>query len=448
MGTYFGTDGFRGEAGKVVTAERAFAIGRVLGRYYGQEKRHPRAVIGKDTRRSSYCLEYAVASGLCASGADAYIMHVTTTPCVAYTVGADGMDFGIMISASHNPYTDNGIKVINSKGEKIGEEVIASLEKMMESAHALPHAIGEDIGRIVDYYEGRNRYIGYLISTARHSFSGLKIGLDCANGSAFNIARAVFGALGADITAIGTEPDGININDRLGSTHPERLAALVKERSLDIGLAFDGDADRCIAVDEKGRIVDGDGILYVLASKMKERSELISDTVVTTVMSNLGLIKALDAIGIKHKSVAVGDRFIYEEMEKGGYAIGAEQSGHLIVKKYSSTGDGILTGIRLCEEMLDSDRSLSELASPFAPLPQITVSVRVRDKAVADAPEVKAEKRRIEEALGDCGRIILRKSGTEPVVRIMAECESESEARRITSTLSSLIEKLDREGAE
>lgn len=449
MGVYFGTDGFRGEAGAIVTAERAFAIGRVLGKYFGKgSKDRPKAVIGKDTRRSSYCLEYAVASGLAASGADAYMMHVTTTPSVAYTVRADSMDLGIMISASHNPYTDNGIKVVNGRGEKVGDEVIEELEAMMETAQSIPHARGKDIGRIVDYYEGRNRYIGYLISTAKSSFRGLRIGLDCANGSAFTIGRSVFSALGAEVTAIGTDPDGTNINREVGSTDVRALCRLVREMGLDLGLAFDGDADRCIAVDRFGREVNGDKILYALAVEMRKRGELHGNTVVTTVMSNLGLYQALDNCGIEYKKVAVGDRFIYEEMQRGGYSIGAEQSGHLIVKKYAGTGDGILTGIRLCEAIIDTRLPLDELVKPVTMLPQVTVSVPVANKAVAECDAVLKEKMRIEKTLGKSGRILVRKSGTEPVVRVMAEAEDESLAKELVTSLAEVIKREDTEAKQ
>lgn len=447
MGKYFGTDGFRGEAGGTLTAEHAFRIGRVLGHYYSEVGKRPRAVIGKDTRRSSYMLEYAVAAGLSSVGADAYVMHVTTTPGVAYVTRTDGFDIGIMISASHNPYYDNGIKVMNSEGEKLSDAVIEKLEALMDGGN-IPSATGADIGRIVDHYSGRNRYVGYLVSVAQHSFRTLKIGLDCANGSAFAIARSVFEALGAEVHTIGCEPNGTNINDGVGSTHIEALSELVRARGLDVGFAFDGDADRCIAVDERGNEVNGDHVLYILALGMKAAGELYRNTAVTTVMSNLGLYRALDKSGISYKQTSVGDRYVYECMKEGGYTLGGEQSGHIIISKYATTGDGILTAIRLTEAMLSSGKPLSALAAPVAMLPQITLSVGVKNRSVINEAKVERRAAEVRAKLGEGGRLLLRASGTEPVVRIMIEAEAKELATALAEALAEVIREEDaRQGA-
>ena len=442
MGKYFGTDGFRGEAGRTLTAEQAFRIGQVLGHYYAKEGKRPRAVIGKDTRRSSYMLEYAVAAGLSSVGADAHILHVTTTPSVAYVARTDGFDCGIMISASHNPFYDNGIKVMDSEGEKLSDGAIEELEALMDGGD-IPCATGADVGRIVDHYSGRNRYVGYLISIAQHSFRTLRIGLDCANGAAFSIARSVFEALGAEVHAIGCEPSGTNINDGVGSTHIEALSELVRERGLDVGFAFDGDADRCIAVDERGEVVNGDHIIYILAAGMKEAGELYGSTAVTTVMSNLGLYRALEAAGISYKQTAVGDRYVYECMKEGGYTLGGEQSGHIIISKYATTGDGILTAIRLTEAMLSRGKPLSALAAPVLMLPQTTVSIRVKDKSVIRRAKVERRAEEIRAELGGDGRLLLRASGTEPVVRVMIEAEREELAAALAESLAAVIREED-----
>ncbi len=440
MGRYFGTDGFRGEANVLLTADHAFQVGRFLGWYYGEMKRRAgdstpaSIVIGKDTRRSSYMLEYALVGGLVASGADAYMLHVTTTPSVAYIVRTDGFDCGIMISASHNPYFDNGIKLINGHGEKMDEDTIALVEDYLdgklslfgEKWETLPFATGANIGKTVDHVSGRNRYIAYLISLGLYSFKGMKVGLDCANGSAWNIARSVFEALGAKTYVIGDTPNGLNINEEVGSTHIEALQRLVVEKGLDVGFAYDGDADRCLCVDEKGNIVTGDHILYIYASYMKERDKLATNTVVTTVMSNFGLYKALDELGIEYAKTAVGDKYVYEYMQKHGNRLGGEQSGHIIFSKYASTGDGILTSLKLMEVMLAKKTSMSRLAAPLAFFPQALVNVRVTDKesVLADG-EVLSAMKRVEEKLGDSGRILVRASGTEPVVRVMVEAAEE-----------------------
>ncbi len=442
MGKYFGTDGFRGEAGVVLTAEHAFRIGQVLGHYYRKEGARPRAVIGKDTRRSSYMLEYAIASGLASVGADAHVLHVTTTPSVSYVTANDGFDFGIMISASHNPFYDNGIKVVDARGEKLSDSTIDALEELMDNGE-IPSATGADVGEIVDYYAGRNRYIGYLISLARHSYRNYKIGLDCSNGGAWMIARSVFEALGARVLAIGTEPNGVNINEGVGSTHIDALAKHVREQGLDVGFAFDGDADRCIAVDEHGEVVNGDHVLYILAKAMKARGELAGNTVVTTVMSNLGLYRALEAADIQYVQTKVGDRYVYENMRANGYTIGGEQSGHTILSKYATTGDGILTAIMLMEAMIEAKLPLSKLKSPVKMLPQTTVNVRVRDKSIVKDPRVVRAAREVEQKLGNDGRILLRESGTEPVLRVMIEAETEELCTSYAEAVASVIREIN-----
>ncbi len=441
MGRYFGTDGFRGEANVQLTADHAFQVGRFLGWYYTQLKRKAgdttpaSIVIGKDTRRSSYMFEYALVGGLVASGADAYMLHVTTTPSVAYIVRTDRFDCGIMISASHNPYYDNGIKLINGQGEKMDEETIALVEDYLDGKleafgqkwETLPFATGENIGKTVDHVSGRNRYIAYLISLGMYSFKGVKVGLDCANGSAWNIAKSVFDALGAKTYVIGAHPNGTNINEGIGSTHIEKLQKFVVENGLDVGFAYDGDADRCLCVDEKGNVITGDHILYIYACYLKEREKLVHNTVVTTVMSNFGLYKALEEVGIEYAKTAVGDKYVYEYMQKHGNRLGGEQSGHIIFSKYASTGDGILTSLKLMEVMLAKKTTMSKLAEPLVFFPQALINVRVTDKAAAQADEdVLRAVKAVEEKLGNSGRILVRASGTEPVVRVMVEAEEES----------------------
>lgn len=435
MGKYFGTDGFRGEANVNLTVEHAYEAGRFLGWYYGQRcKASPqnpegrcRVAIGKDTRRSSYMFEYSLVAGLTASGADAYLLHVTTTPSVSYVVRTEGFDCGIMISASHNPYYDNGIKVLNGRGEKLEEDVIAEIEKYLDGdLGKLPFAIKDQIGRTVDYAAGRNRYIGYLIAIATRSFKGKKVALDCANGSASSIAKNVFDALGAQTFVINNNPNGLNINTNCGSTHIEVLQKHVKEQGCDIGFAYDGDADRCIAVDENGQVVDGDRILYICGKYMKENGTLFNNTVVTTVMSNFGLYKAFDREGISYVKTAVGDKYVYENMSQYGNCLGGEQSGHIIFSKHATTGDGILTSLKVMEVMLEKKEPLSKLASEVEIFPQVLKNVRVHDKQAAqDDPLVQAETARVAEALGSDGRILLRQSGTEPVVRVMVEAATQ-----------------------
>ncbi|MBE7017351.1 MAG: phosphoglucosamine mutase [Ruminococcaceae bacterium] len=422
MSKYFGTDGFRGEANVGLTVEHAFKIGRFLGWYYGRDHKC-NIVIGKDTRRSSYMFESALSAGITASGADAYLLHVTTTPSVSYVTRSDQFDCGIMISASHNPFYDNGIKLINSNGEKMEDSVIVEVEKYLDGEiPELPYAVGGDIGRTVDYAAGRNRYIGYLISLAKNSYKGKKVGLDCANGSTWMIAKSVFDALGATTYVINNSPNGTNINEKCGSTHIEHLQQFVIDNNLDIGFAFDGDADRCLAVDEKGQLVDGDLILYVVAKYMRERGKLDNTKVVTTIMSNFGLYKALDALGIGYEKTDVGDKYVYENMRQNGHYIGGEQSGHIIFSKYATTGDGMLTAIKLMQVVLDKKTTLSELIRDVQVYPQVLKNVRVSDKdAVLNHPDVIAKVNKVTEELAGNGRVLLRKSGTEPVLRVMVE---------------------------
>ena len=456
MGKYFGTDGFRGEANVNLTADHAYKVGRFLGWYYGERKRQAgdnapaRVIIGKDTRRSSYMFEYSLVGGLVASGADAYLMHVTTTPSVAYIARVDAFDCGIMISASHNPYYDNGIKLINGRGEKMDDETIALVEAYLDDKleafgqawPEIPFATREKIGCTVDYVSGRNRYIGYLISLGMFSFRGIKVGLDCANGSAWSIAKAVFDALGATTCVINAEPNGLNINRDAGSTHIEGLQKLVVEKGLDVGFAYDGDADRCLCVDEKGNVITGDHILYIYGRYMKERGKLLTNTVVTTVMSNFGLYKAFDELGIDYAKTAVGDRYVYEYMMKNGNRIGGEQSGHIIFTKYASTGDGILTSLKMMQVLIDRKKPLSELAAPLKIYPQVLENVRVKDKAAAQAdPDVQAAVQRVTEKLGETGRILVRESGTEPVVRVMVEAENEPVCRAYVEEVVHILQE-------
>ena len=460
MSRYFGTDGFRGEANINLTADHAYKVGRFLGWYYTEKRARAaeegrpakegpaRIVIGKDTRRSSYMFEYSLVAGLVASGADAYMLHVTTTPSVAYIARVDDFDCGIMISASHNPYYDNGIKLINDQGEKMDEETIELVEDYLDGKLVafgkqwpeLPFAQKDKIGCTVDYVSGRNRYIGYLISLGMYSFRGVKVGLDCANGSSWNIAKAVFDALGADTTVINAEPNGLNINLNAGSTHIEGLQKLVVEKGLDVGFAFDGDADRCLCVDEKGNVISGDHILYIYGRYMKERGKLVTNTVVTTIMSNFGLYKALDELGIDYAKTKVGDKYVYEYMQQSGARIGGEQSGHIIFSKYASTGDGILTSLKMMEVMLARKKPLSELAAPLKIYPQVLENVRVTDKAIAQAdPDVQAKVAEVAEKLGDTGRILVRESGTEPVLRVMVEAPEQETCQRYVDEVVAVI---------
>ena len=429
MGKYFGTDGFRGEANVSLTADHAYRIGRFLGWYYGKSNpERAKIVIGKDTRRSSYMLEYALAAGITASGADAYLLHVTTTPSVSFVTRTDGFDCGVMISASHNPYYDNGIKLLNAQGEKMEQEVLDKIESYLDSQDPLPFAQREKLGSTVDYIAGRNRYMGFLISLGMYSFKGKRIGLDCANGAAWNMARTVFEALGAKVYLLGAEPDGLNINDGVGSTHIEKLQQLVVNEGLDAGFAYDGDADRCLCVDEKGNVITGDHILYILGQYMKSRGQLDNNTVVTTVMSNFGLYKAFDEAGISYAKTQVGDKYVYEYMAHNGCRLGGEQSGHIIISKYANTGDGILTSLKMMEVMLAKKQTLSELCKDLTIYPQVLKNLRVGNKAAAqNDPCVVAVMEKVAAQLGDRGRILVRESGTEPVIRVMVEAPTQEE---------------------
>ena len=454
MGRYFGTDGFRGEANVNLTADHAYKVGRFLGWYYAETKRRAgdnspaKVVIGKDTRRSSYMFEYALVGGLVASGADAYLLHVTTTPSVAYLARVDDFDCGIMISASHNPYFDNGIKLINGRGEKMDEETIGLVEDYLDGILELfgqkweevPFAHKDQIGRTVDYVSGRNRYIGYLISLGVYSFKDKKVALDCANGSAWNIAKSVFDALGAKTLVINADPNGININTDAGSTHIEGLQKFVIENGCDVGFAYDGDADRCLCVDEKGDVITGDHILYIYAKYMQKRHKLIPNTVVTTVMSNFGLYKAFDEAGIGYAKTAVGDKYVYEYMTKNDCRIGGEQSGHIIFSKYASTGDGILTSLKMMEVLIASKKKMSQLSEGFSFYPQVLENVRVQDKAAAqNDPDVQAAVREVAEKLGSSGRVLVRESGTEPLIRVMVEAENRDTCQECVDQIVDVI---------
>ncbi len=445
MGKYFGTDGFRGEANVDLTVEHAYQVGRFLGWYYGQEDREKRCrvVIGKDTRRSSYMFEYSLVAGLTASGADVSLLHVTTTPSVSYVVRTEGFDCGIMISASHNPFYDNGIKVINGNGEKLEERVIEKIEQYLDGEMGqIPLARGENIGRTTDFAAGRNRYIGYLISIATRSFKNMKVALDCANGSASAIAKNVFDALGAETHVMNNEPNGTNINADCGSTHIQHLQKFVVEQGCDVGFAYDGDADRCLAVDSKGRLVDGDVIMYICGKYMKEQGTLPHNTVVTTVMSNFGLYKAFDREGIRYEKTAVGDKYVYENMSLNGHGLGGEQSGHIIFSKHATTGDGILTSLKVMEVILEKKQTLEKLASEVEIYPQVLKNVRVKDKKAAQEDEaVQAEVAKVTESLGDDGRILLRQSGTEPVVRVMVEAPSMETCEAYVDQVIEVMEK-------
>ena len=453
---YFGTDGFRGEANITLTSMHAYKVGRFLGWYYSNElsgckaNHRPKIVIGKDTRRSSYMLEYSIVAGITASGVDAYMLHVTTTPSVSFVTRQDEFDCGIMITASHNPFYDNGIKIINKYGEKFDDKTTALIEAYLDgdlkslgvSGDDLPLATKERIGRIIDYSSGRNRYLGYLISLASHSYKNLKIGLDCANGASWMIAKSVFAALGAETTVIGAEPDGLNVNENCGSTHLENLCKLVKERHLDVGFAFDGDADRCIAVDGNGEVVDGDKILYLLGKRLKLRGMLQHNTVVATIMSNSGFFASLEEAGIKCVQTNVGDRFVYERMQEEGYDLGGEQSGHIILKKYATTGDGILTAIMIAEELCDSKLPLAELVAPVKLYPQYTKNVKVKNKAaVFEDASVMQSKADVEKLIAGKGRVLLRESGTEPVVRVMVESETKEKCVEYAQIITDAILK-------
>ena len=449
MGKYFGTDGFRGKAGEGLTADHAYQIGRFLGWYFGRTHR-AQIVVGKDTRRSSYMLEYAISAGMAASGADVHLLHVTTTPSVSYVARTDGFDCGVMISASHNPFYDNGIKLINGEGEKMEESVISLVEDYLDGKleldgqpwKELPMATEAQVGSIVDDTAGRNRYMGYLISLAVYSFKGKRVALDCANGSAWHIAPRIFEALGAQVFTINTNPDGTNINLNAGSTHIEGLQRYVVENKMDVGFAYDGDADRCLAVDQNGKLVDGDQIMYLYACYMKERGKLVTNKVVTTVMSNFGLYKALEKAGIGYEKTAVGDKYVYENMVQNGHRIGGEQSGHIIFTKYARTGDGILTSLKIMEAMLAKKLPLSKLAEPVTIYPQVLINVRVKDKKAAQADaDVQAAVDAVAAELGNTGRILVRESGTEPLVRVMVEAPDQELCQALAQRVVDMIKQ-------
>lgn len=444
MGKYFGTDGYRGEANVDLTADDAFRVGKFLAYYFSEGgKKECRIVIGKDTRRSSYMFEYALSAGITAAGADAYLMHVTTTPSVSFIARAEDFSCGVMISASHNPFYDNGLKVINGNGEKVSDDFIEEIEAYLDGKTGeIPLAKRDKIGRTVDYSAGRNRYIGYLISLAMHSFKGRKVALDCANGSASSVAKAVFDALGADTHVLSNTPNGYNINDHCGSTHIEALQAYVRSSDCEIGFAYDGDADRCLAVDSEGNLVDGDMILYLCGKNLKKKGQLQGNTIVTTVMSNFGLYKVLDAEGISYEKTQVGDRYVYENMAEHAYDLGGEQSGHIIFMRHATTGDGILTSIKLMEVLLEEKKSLKECLSDYKKFPQVLENVRVTDKALAESnPAVKAAVKEVEEKLGDTGRILLRASGTEPLIRVMVEAEKEETCKSLVEEVIAVMKK-------
>ncbi len=440
MGKYFGTDGFRGEANVELTVEHAYKVGRFLGHYYGKDHK-ANIVIGKDTRRSSYMFEYSLVAGLTASGADVYLLHVTTTPSVSYVVRSENFDCGIMISASHNPYYDNGIKIINGNGFKLEPEVENQIEEYIDSEKdTIPLATKENIGKTTDYAMGRNRYIGYLISLATRSFKQVKVGLDCANGSASTIAKGVFDALGAKTFTIHNEPNGLNINTNCGSTHIEELQKYVVDNGLDVGFAYDGDADRCLAIDEKGNIIDGDLILYICGCYMKERGELNNNTIVTTIMSNIGLYKAFDELGISYEKTAVGDKYVFENMMANNHSIGGEQSGHIIFSKHATTGDGILTSLKIMEVMLEKKLKLSDIVKEVIIYPQLLVNVRVKNKKDAiEDPKVAEVIERVADELGNDGRILVRESGTEPVLRVMVEAKTDEMCKKYVDMVVSTI---------
>lgn len=441
---YFGTDGFRGEANVDLNVEHAYKIGRYLGWYYGKRlNKKAKVAIGKDTRRSSYMFEYALVAGFTASGADVSLLHVTTTPSVSFVVRTEDFDCGIMISASHNPYYDNGIKIINGSGYKMEAEVEEQIEQYIDGEmEEVPLATRDEIGRTIDHAAGRNHYIGYLISTATRSFKDFRVGLDCSNGSASAIAKSVFDALGAKTYVINDEPNGFNINTNCGSTHIEVLQQFVKEHQLDIGFAYDGDADRCIAVDNEGNVVDGDLILYVCGKYLKEKGALINDTVVTTIMSNMGLYKAFDKAGIRYEKTAVGDKYVFQNMMENGHCLGGEQSGHIIFSKYGATGDGIMTSLRIMEAVTEKKKDLATLVKEVKIYPQLLKNVRVKDKAQtrADKEVIKAIQH-VEEKLGDEGRILVRESGTEPVIRVMVEASTDERCRECVEEIIKVIEE-------
>lgn len=442
MGKYFGTDGFRGEANIDLTVEHAYKVGRFLGWYFGQDHKAT-IVIGKDTRRSSYMFEYSLVAGLTASGADAYLLHVTTTPSVSYVVRTENFDCGIMISASHNPFYDNGIKIINGQGQKMEASVEQQIETYIDDGvPKIPYALREEIGRTVDFAAGRNRYIGHLISIPTRSFKNVRVGLDCSNGSASSVAKSVFDAIGAKTYVIHNDPDGTNINKDCGSTHIESVQKFVRENHLDVGFAYDGDADRCIAVDDLGEVIDGDKIMFICGKYLKEQGRLKDDTIVTTIMSNLGLYKACDRAGMHYEKTAVGDKYVSENMTANGYSLGGEQSGHIIFSKHATTGDGILTSLMVMEVLMERKVPLHVLADEITIYPQLLKNVRVANKKEAqENQQVRKAVADVAEALGEDGRILVRESGTEPVIRVMVEAAVQETCEKYVNQVIAVMEQ-------
>lgn len=438
---YFGTDGFRGRANETLRLEHAVKIGEFLGRYFAKTTKVPKIVIGKDTRISSYMLEYGLAAGIASAGGDAYLMHVTTTPSVSYVTKNNGFNCGVMITASHNPYHDNGIKIINNNGDKMGDEFLQDIERYIDGELELSRA-GEP-GRCVDYLTGRNSYISYLSTIPGNSFCGYKIGLDCANGASFAIARNVFSILGADVFIMSNQPDGRNINVDCGSTHPEALQRYVVENRLDIGFAFDGDADRCLMVDEKGNLIDGDGIMYIIGTYLKEHGRLNKNTVVATVMSNIGLHRALTNHGIKIVTTDVGDKYVAQEMFSNGYSIGGEQSGHIILSEHACTGDGILTAITLADILVETKNIASALTAGLDIFPQKLKNIKVADKnRIMGDEKVKEYIEKTNEQFDGNGRLLLRASGTEPLIRIMVEAQDEAACDECIAKTEKMLSEL------
>ncbi len=440
---YFGTDGFRGRANEGLNVDHAYKIGRFIGWYYGaKQARKARIIIGKDTRRSSYMFESALVSGLVASGADAYMLHVIPTPGVSYEVVDGAFDCGVMITASHNPFTDNGIKLVNKDGYKMDEDVLEQVEDYIDGEFDVPLATGDVIGRTVDYMQGRNRYISSLIASCGFSLQGLKIGLDCANGAASSVARPVFDALGAETHVINNAPNGLNINVDCGSTHIDQLQRFVVQNGLDVGFAYDGDADRCLAVDERGHVVDGDLILYVCGTYLNKYGRLAKQTVVTTVMSNFGLFKAFDDAGLSYEKTNVGDKYVYACMNENEYSLGGEQSGHIIFGDLAKTGDGILTSLRIMEVLRAEREKLSELTRPVTLYPQQLINVRVTDKEAAmQSPKVNDAVAAAEKFLEGNGRVLVRASGTEPLVRVLAEAPTDELCQQANQIVLDALEE-------
>lgn len=441
MGKYFGTDGVRGVANSELTPELAFKLGRFGGFVLTKDKDRPKVLIGRDTRVSGHMLEGALVAGLLSIGAEVMRLGVISTPGVSYLTKALGAEAGVMISASHNPVADNGIKFFGPDGFKLSDEQEYEIEELIDmTVDQLPRPVGADLGQVMDYFEGGQKYLQYLKNTVDEDFSGIHIALDCAHGATSSLATHLFADLDADISIMGASPNGININAGVGSTHPEALAAMVKEKGADVGLSFDGDGDRLIAIDEKGNIVDGDQIMFICGKYMKEHGRLKHSTIVSTVMSNLGFYKGLEALGIQSVPTAVGDRYVVEEMKKNGFNLGGEQSGHIIFLDYNTTGDGLLTGLQLVNIMKATKKTLSELAADMKKFPQKLVNVRVTDKHhVTDNEKVKTIIEQVEAEMNGNGRILVRPSGTEPLVRVMAEAPTEELCQDYVNRIVSVV---------